>query len=62
MCSAQANPPLRFFRLKGLDEEAVYKWEDMACGGDEMMHIGLHIPDFTVYQTSFPGNELKGDF
>lgn len=56
------NPPLRSLRLKGLDETMVYICNEMRYGGDELMHMGLHIPDFTAHQTSFSGDELKGDF
>ncbi len=49
---ARAHEPFKSVRLAGLDENLEYELLDagVAFGGDELMHIGLNIP------------ELKGDY
>jgi alpha-galactosidase len=61
---AEPNPPLHYLRLKGLNPEWEYSLHETveAFGGDELMNIGLHIPDFTAHETSYFVEGLKGDF
>ena len=49
---AQPNPPLERLRLKGLDPQLDYKVVEtgQVFGGDELMFMGLDVP------------ELHGDF
>jgi len=46
---AEANAPLRRLRLKGLDPERDYilLGDGQTYGGDELMHLGLAVPDLT---------------
>ncbi|MEW9669387.1 alpha-galactosidase [Ammoniphilus sp. 3BR4] len=61
---AEPNPPLRSIRLKGLDPDLNYQLDDKdeTFGGDELMNMGLHIPDYTAHETSSLDVPLKGDF
>lgn len=51
---AQANPPQRTLRFKGLNERLEYRviFEDKIYNGDTLMNAGLNIPD----------SKLSGDF
>lgn len=44
---AQANMPAARLRLKGLDESRKYQIDDtdQVCGGDELMYVGLKVPE-----------------
>ncbi|OQM45208.1 alpha-galactosidase [Anoxybacillus sp. UARK-01] len=44
---AEANPPLAFIRLKGLDPNKNYRIMDSGetYGGDELMYAGLNVPE-----------------
>ncbi|HEY8347408.1 MAG TPA: alpha-galactosidase [Symbiobacteriaceae bacterium] len=44
---AEANPPVRRLRLKGLDPDRTYRIEgmDRLYRGDELMYAGLYLPD-----------------
>jgi alpha-galactosidase len=46
---SEANAPLRRLRLKGLDPERDYVLlgDGRTYGGDELMHLGLAVPDLT---------------
>ena len=49
---AKPNPKFVSLKLVGLDEDSSYeiKGENLVLGGDELMNIGLNVP------------ELKGDY